>query len=120
MRLRRTAVATVLFAGLSIPMAGTALAADVYNCGDFTYQEDAQAVFNQDTSDPNGLDGPVGTGFTGVAGVACEELPSRGTTTTTTTSATTAGQVATRPVGAVAAGDGSSSTDGSTLPYVLG
>lgn len=30
---------------------------DLYNCTDFQYQEDAQAVYNQDTSDPNGLDG---------------------------------------------------------------
>ncbi len=52
-----------------------------FNCADFDFQEDAQAVYDQDTSDPNGLDGPIGTGFTGQQGVACEELPSRGTAT---------------------------------------
>ncbi len=49
-----------------------------FNCEDFDFQEDAQAVFNQDTSDPNGLDGPVGPASTGVPNVACENLPSRG------------------------------------------
>jgi hypothetical protein len=30
--------------------------ADLYDCGDFTYQEEAQAVFDQDPTDPYGLD----------------------------------------------------------------
>jgi hypothetical protein len=30
--------------------------ADLYDCGDFTYQEVAQAVFDQNPSDPYGLD----------------------------------------------------------------
>ncbi len=50
---------------------------DLYDCGDFQYQEDAQAVYEQDTSDPYGLDGPRGEASTGTPGVACEELPSR-------------------------------------------
>src|SRR5919107_6443784 len=49
---------------------------DLYDCGDFQYQEDAQSVYNQDTSDPYGLDGPIGEGYAGTQGVACEELPS--------------------------------------------
>ncbi len=49
-----------------------------FNCEDFDFQEDAQAFYEQDTSDPDGLDGPIGTGFTGEEGVACEELPSNG------------------------------------------
>ena len=53
-------------------------AQDLYDCGDFTYQEDAQDVYNQDTSDPYGLDGPRGTASAGVPGKACESLPSRG------------------------------------------
>ena len=40
------------------------------DCGDFDYQEDAQAVYEQDTSDPNGLDGPIGEGYTGEQGEA--------------------------------------------------
>ena len=56
----------------------TALAQqDLYDCADFTYQEDAQAVYNQDTSDPYGLDGPQGESYAGQQGVACEELPTR-------------------------------------------
>ena len=119
MRLRSTAVATVLFAGLSIPLAGTAFAADTYNCGDFTYQEEAQSVLDQNSSDPNQLDGNDDDGR------ACESLPSNGSsttpvTTTTSTTDTSSGQVSTRPEGAVAAGDGSSAADSSALPYVLG
>jgi hypothetical protein len=47
------------------------------DCSDFGYQEYAQAVYEQDTSDPNGLDGPIGEGYTGEQGEACEELPHR-------------------------------------------
>lgn len=59
----------------TIPPAG---AQDLFNCDNYDFQEDAQAVYDADTSGPNGLDGPPGEGFTGVEGVACEELPSRG------------------------------------------
>jgi|SRR5215211_2361983 len=57
---------------------------DRYDCEDLTYQEDAQAIYNQDPSDPNGLD-------ENDDGVACESLPPRpdgGTTTPTTTTTT--------------------------------
>jgi hypothetical protein len=47
------------------------------NCSDFQYQEDAQAVYNADPSDPNGLDGPPGAASTGIPGKACEELPAK-------------------------------------------
>ncbi len=50
---------------------------DLYDCRDFQYQEDAQTVYKQDTSDPYGLDGPQGEASTGTPGVACEELPNR-------------------------------------------
>ena len=54
------------------PGAGAALAAAPdKDCGDFTYQEDAQAVLDDDTSDPNRLDGNDDDGR------ACESLPSR-------------------------------------------
>lgn len=56
----------------------TAQAQDLYNCPDFQFQEDAQAVYNQDRSDPYGLDGPPGEASAGAPGIACEELPSRG------------------------------------------
>jgi len=67
---------------------------DLYDCKNFTYQEQAQRVYDRDTSDPYGLDGAIGESFTGEQGVACEELPSRtdGTTTGgTTTGGTTTG-----------------------------
>jgi hypothetical protein len=51
------------------------------NCTDFTYQEDAQAEYNRDRSDPNNLDSDNDS-------IACEELPSRGNSTTTGTSTT--------------------------------
>lgn len=48
---------------------------DLYDCQDFDTQDQAQAIYDQDPSDPYGLDGPPGEGFTGEQGVACEELP---------------------------------------------
>lgn len=39
------------------------------NCSDFATQAEAQAEFNRDTSDPNGLDGSDNDGL------ACESLP---------------------------------------------
>ncbi|SEF30392.1 hypothetical protein SAMN05421837_105203 [Amycolatopsis pretoriensis] len=97
----------------------TPLAADL-NCSDFKYQEDAQAVYDQDPSDPNGLDGDDNDGK------ACESLPHRPQqntstptseqpsttthtapkTTTTKKSTTTGGQVKVKPVGGVATGGG--------------
>ena len=80
--LKAAVVIVVIAAGFGLriawefpPQAG---AQDLYDCPDFQFQEDAQAVYEQDTSDPYGLDGPPGEGFEGVQGVACEELPSRG------------------------------------------
>jgi hypothetical protein len=125
MRRRTTAVAGVLFtAALSLGVSGTAHAADTYNCPDFVSQADAQAVYNADPSDPNQLDRNNNA-------QACEDhdyAASAGTVTSAmalgTTSQTTPGttsQVTSRPAGAVAAGDGSSSSDeASVLPYVLG
>lgn len=42
-----------------------------YNCSDFRYQEQAQAVLEADRSDPNWLDGDHD-------GIACERLPRKG------------------------------------------
>jgi hypothetical protein len=75
-------VASTMFAPAALGQSRGPSGADgTFNCPDFDFQEDAQAVYDQDTSDPNGLDGPIGTGFTGQPGVACEDLPSRGTAT---------------------------------------
>jgi hypothetical protein len=58
---------------------------DLYDCDDFASQVAAQQVYNEDPSDPHGLDADAD-------GVPCEELPPDGGTTTTTspTTATTA------------------------------
>jgi len=72
MRLRTTAAAAILAAAATFPLAGTALAQDTLNCDDFDYQEEAQAEYNSDPSDPNQLDADND-------GIACEDLPSSGT-----------------------------------------
>ncbi len=48
---------------------------DHYDCDNFHYQEAAQAIYDHNTHDPHGLDGPPGPAFDGEQGVACEELP---------------------------------------------
>ena len=68
MRLRTTAAAaTVLAAAMCFPLAGVAAAQDL-DCTNFQTQAEAQAVYNQNPSDPNGLDRDKD-------GVACEALP---------------------------------------------
>jgi hypothetical protein len=104
MSLRRCTVAIILTAGMSVPMAGTALAAD-RDCPDFASQADAQAAFDAVPGDPERLDGDND-------GQACEDHAYAGSGS---------GQVATSPRGGVAAGDGSSSTDDAgALPFLLG
>jgi hypothetical protein len=46
-----------------------------YDCSEFDTQAEAQRVYDQDPSDPYGLDGPIGDASTGVPAVACEDLP---------------------------------------------
>jgi hypothetical protein len=73
-------VAALVFAPAAMGQSRGPSGADgSYNCEDFDFQEDAQAFYDQDPSDPDGLDGPPGEAFDGEQGVACEELPSRGT-----------------------------------------
>ncbi len=75
-----TMVLAVLLVLATLTFTPAALAQqDLYDCADFQYQEDAQAVYDQDRSDPYGLDGPPGEAYAGEPGVACEELPSGGT-----------------------------------------
>src|SRR5829696_7565339 len=80
--MRRVAVSFVVAAcwGMcSLAPAGAQSPAegDLYDCEDFTYQEEAQRVYDRDTSDPYGLDGPIGPSSSGIPGKACEDLPSR-------------------------------------------
>jgi hypothetical protein len=105
MSLRRCTVAIILTAGMSVPLAGTALAAPDRDCADFASQADAQAAFDAVPGDPERLDGDND-------GQACEKYAY---------ARSGGGQVATSPRGGVAAGDGSSSTgDAGALPYLLG
>ncbi|MHC3469914.1 excalibur calcium-binding domain-containing protein [Streptomyces sp. 7R007] len=77
-----TAALTVLVA--TGPAAVAAHAQTDVDCSDFTFQEDAQAVYNRDPSDPNRLDEDND-------GVACEWLPHR-VSATSTAAATTVPQ----------------------------
>jgi hypothetical protein len=65
-----------------------AQSSDLYDCPDFTYQEEAQAIYDQDPSDPYGLDGDND-------GIACEDLPSRGAQQVQYSNQTTTEQVGT-------------------------
>jgi hypothetical protein len=121
---RRALTTATAVAGLAllgpVPFASAAPLVGDLDCKDFKYQEDAQAVLDQDPSDPNHLDDDND-------GIACETLPKRGhqnttaptsekpsTTTrthtvpksTATKKPATGGQVKVKPVGGVATGGG--------------
>ncbi|MBT2492469.1 excalibur calcium-binding protein [Streptomyces sp. ISL-96] len=80
MNLRTAAAAVVLVAAASVPLSGVSYAQPDLDCSDFAFQEEAQAEFNRDPSDPHGLDEDQGEDD----GVACEALPSRGEVGTAT------------------------------------
>lgn len=71
-------LALALITRVAVPDASAQMD-DLYDCGDFDAQEEAQAEYDRDPSDPYGLDGPPGEAFAGEQGVACEDLPSGGT-----------------------------------------
>ncbi|MGW6008346.1 excalibur calcium-binding protein [Streptomyces sp. NPDC055210] len=76
---RRVTLACIAGAIVSVAsFTGTAHAQDL-DCRNFTYQEDAQAVYDQDPSDPNRLDEDQGPDD----GIACEVLPRRSVALTT-------------------------------------
>ncbi|MDQ4020283.1 MAG: excalibur calcium-binding domain-containing protein [Actinomycetota bacterium] len=102
-------------------------AQDTLNCGDFATQEEAQAKYDSDPSDPNQLDADND-------GIACEDLPSSGggagggagggtgsddDQASKKPSGSDDDQVSKKPSGGVDTGDGSTSgTDG--VVYLLG
>ncbi|CAL9610983.1 excalibur calcium-binding protein [Streptomyces sp. enrichment culture] len=92
--MRRSVAAGVLVAIASIvPLTVPAYAQDL-DCRHFAYQEEAQAVFDSDPTDPHRLDEDQGPDD----GVACEALPRRSTTVPApTTPPTTPSAVAPRP-----------------------
>lgn len=79
MGIRTTLVGAAALVMATGPSASVAHAQTDLDCGDFVYQEDAQAVYNRDISDPNRLDEDQGPDD----GIACEVLPRRGTTSVT-------------------------------------
>lgn len=70
MRSRAFTIAVVAMATFALS-ALPALAQNIYNCDDFATQEEAQAVYDADPSDPHGLDRDND-------GIACESLPRAG------------------------------------------
>lgn len=72
--MRRFMLLAAFCAALVLAMAPAVMAqsADTDCLTDYATQEEAQAVYNQDPSDPNGLDDDDD-------GIACETLPSGGT-----------------------------------------
>ncbi len=109
---RSTAAGVLVTAILTLGTTGTANAATDRDCPDFASQAEAQAAFDAVPGDPERLDANDN-------GIACENEDYAAAPATETTGST-GSQVSTRPVGAVAAGDGSASEDGSVLPFVLG
>ncbi|SHN69537.1 Excalibur calcium-binding domain-containing protein [Geodermatophilus obscurus] len=112
MRTTTAAAGVLLTAVLSLGFAGTANAATDRDCPDFASQAAAQAAFDAVPGDPERLDADDD-------GIACEDQQ-YAPASSTSGQASTGSQVSTRPAGAVAAGDGSASEDGSALPFVLG
>ncbi|WP_369269722.1 excalibur calcium-binding protein [Streptomyces sp. R11] len=73
MRRRTGAVGTLFVIAAIVPFAEPAHAQDL-DCRSFTFQEDAQALFDSDRNDPHRLDEDQGRDD----GIACETLPRRG------------------------------------------
>ncbi|MYS95196.1 MULTISPECIES: hypothetical protein [Streptomyces] len=74
MRRRTGAIGTLFAIAAIVPLADPAHARQDLDCRDFSFQEDAQAVFDADPSDPNRLDEDQGPDD----GIACEALSHRG------------------------------------------
>ncbi|MDN5917029.1 MAG: calcium-binding protein [Pseudonocardia sp.] len=127
MRIRTLAASAVLAAALGIPLAGVASAQADRDCADFAGQADAQATYDADPSDPNGLDADDDQ-------KACENHEYAPAVSSSTDEASTdeastdeastdegTEQVEAKPVGGVEAGDGPVSGPGpDPLPLLAG
>jgi hypothetical protein len=108
MRVRAGIAVVTIATGWSLAVGGVAQSADL-DCANFASQQEAQANLDANPGDPNGLDADHD-------GQACEEFQYGGGA-----GGGGVGQVATPPVGGVAAGDGSTEDSGpGALPFVLG
>jgi len=108
MRIRKCVAVLTLTTGLSVGMAGTAMAAD-RDCASFASQAEAQAALDDDPTDPDRLDEDGD-------GQACEDF-----TYGSNGGGGAMGQVATPPAGGVDTGDGSTAgSDAGPLPFVVG
>lgn len=76
--MRRLLLLAALCMATALVFAPAAMAQEEFDCSDFDTQEEAQAEFNSDPSDPSGLDEDDGADD----GIACETLPSGGSTAT--------------------------------------
>ncbi len=110
---RSTAAGVLVTAVLTLGTTGTANAATDRDCPDFASQAEAQAAYDAVPGDPERLDRDND-------GIACEDEAYAAAPASSSAAASGSSQVTTRPVGAVAAGDGSASEDGNVLPFVLG
>ena len=72
--MRKVLLLAALCMAAVLVFAPAAMAQDEFDCDDFDTQEEAQAEFNADPSDPSGLDEDDGADD----GIACETLPSGG------------------------------------------
>jgi hypothetical protein len=134
MRIWKGLAVLALATGLSVPVAGTALAADDENCALFSSQADAQAALATNPTSLGGLDSDKD-------GVACEDYAYAAASTTSPSSPSpspstptspsspagsggsggSSGQIGTPPAGGVATGDGSTADTGpGSLPFVVG
>lgn len=84
MRRRTGALGTLFAIAAIVPPAHPAHARQDLDCRDFSFQEEAQAVFDADPSDPNRLDEDQGPDD----GIACEALARRGVISPTTSPTT--------------------------------
>lgn len=111
--IRRATAVSVLAVGAMAPLSGSAFAAD-QDCSDFDTQQEAQAVYDQDTSDPNRLDDDDD-------GRACESLSSgSGSGAGDSDDESDSGQVSYVPSGGADTGGGSTAAGGGDTALLAG